>query len=680
VKLLQVFLFAILLSFGTQVMSQTSGPEPVGKVMWSVGKAYLKSAQGDVAVTSGTPVFEGQTIFTKAGGNANLAMMDGGFLSVRSDSSLTIKLYHVDFANPANTRILLEAGKGVLRSITGKGGQMNKEGFRLNTPVAAIGIRGTDFTVFTDDTESRVTLRSGAVVVSPFSALCTKESVGACVGIQSVMLMARDQQVMADVNIAEQKATLIEKGRGVATPDIIAPPHPKEDANAQETKDAPVVIKTPSAENSGQKAQDASAVSNDNKDKSDKSGTVASGSNTTTGTSSSTSGNKDAGGGTIASGTGSAGVSSTSTSGANSQATTDSGGTSGSTGSSSVPTTSTKTGSGSSVPTTATTTGSSSSVPTTATTTGSSSSVPTTATTTGSSSSVPTTATTTGSSSTTTGSAVGTTTVPVEAARSDTTGVTVDASVVPPVASSNLTPSDTVGAASVVSTEGIAAATSSGGLSSSELANEVIAQATASESVKTITDPETPVSTVVEPVTPAPVEAVTPTPAPVYDFGRWSAFAENSEQDIESDPVRNARVFTTNAVYKMGSQDTTAIPALSPSGTKDFDLTKGEAVVKTPSGLVAAEIANSHLSVNFANNSFTTGMDVKSSALVDGGTSLYANGTLAADTGALVSTSSASNMSVMGDVSNDASQAGYLFEQAGSDGTTISGATEWQAK
>jgi hypothetical protein len=237
-----------------------------------------------------------------------------------------------------------------------------------------------------------------------------------------------------------------------------------------------------------------------------------------------------------------------------------------------------------------------------------------------------------------------------------------------------------VGAASVVSTEGIAAATSSGGLSSSELANEVIAQATASESVKTITDPETPVSTVVEPVTPAPVEAVTPTPAPVYDFGRWSAFAENSEQDIESDPVRNARVFTTNAVYKMGSQDTTAIPALSPSGTKDFDLTKGEAVVKTPSGLVAAEIANSHLSVNFANNSFTTGMDVKSSALVDGGTSLYANGTLAADTGALVSTSSASNMSVMGDVSNDASQAGYLFEQAGSDGTTISGATEWQAK
>ena len=66
--------------------------------------------------------------------------------------------------------------------ITGKGGQANKEAFRLNTPVAAIGVRGTDFVVQTDSSITRVSVQQGGVAVSPLVGDCGTQTFGPCQG------------------------------------------------------------------------------------------------------------------------------------------------------------------------------------------------------------------------------------------------------------------------------------------------------------------------------------------------------------------------------------------------------------------------------------------------------------------------------------------------------------------
>jgi len=67
---------------------------------------------------------------------------------------------------PENNKVEFDLLQGSVRSITGKAGQANKENYRLNTPVVAIGIRGTDYLVQTDQKQSFAALYSGAIVMA----------------------------------------------------------------------------------------------------------------------------------------------------------------------------------------------------------------------------------------------------------------------------------------------------------------------------------------------------------------------------------------------------------------------------------------------------------------------------------------------------------------------------------
>jgi hypothetical protein len=52
----------------------------------------------------------------------------------------------------------------------------------LNTPVAAIGVRGTDFVVDADFRSTRALVNEGAIVMAPFSASCSVDGLGPCGG------------------------------------------------------------------------------------------------------------------------------------------------------------------------------------------------------------------------------------------------------------------------------------------------------------------------------------------------------------------------------------------------------------------------------------------------------------------------------------------------------------------
>lgn len=167
-------------------------------------------------------VSEGAEISTGADGFVYLKTVDNGFLIVRPNSIIRIVSYQVDQKKPENTRIKLELLKGVARSISGEGVKLSRQNFRFNTPVAAIGVRGTDFTVFTDQAVSRVSVLSGGIVVSGFGGACAPTGTGPCEGANSVELFAAQQGKLLQITKDQVKPSLFNSGG--ASPDVISPP------------------------------------------------------------------------------------------------------------------------------------------------------------------------------------------------------------------------------------------------------------------------------------------------------------------------------------------------------------------------------------------------------------------------------------------------------------------------
>ncbi len=154
--------------------------EPVGKVLFAIGDARL--AADGARVKKDDAISAGQAVVTGANGHVHIRFVDDAFVSVRPNSRLQVEQYVYDEREPKNNRVRFSLSQGVARLITGKAGQSAKDNFRLNTPVAAIGIRGTDFLVQARDMVTRVAVQQGAIVASPFSDHCARDAFGPCGG------------------------------------------------------------------------------------------------------------------------------------------------------------------------------------------------------------------------------------------------------------------------------------------------------------------------------------------------------------------------------------------------------------------------------------------------------------------------------------------------------------------
>lgn len=192
--------------------------EEAGKIIQAIGDVRLGSAPAKV----GDTVKAGDSLTTGSDGYLYLKTIDGGFLILRPRSEARIVAYHIDTAQPANTRIKLELQQGVARSISGEAVKNSRENFRFNTPIAAIGVRGTDFTVFTDDQTTRVAVISGGIVVSGFGAGCGPEGNGPCEGNAKRELYAGQNGQLLQVNRGQAVPQLL---RGsTLSPDASSPP------------------------------------------------------------------------------------------------------------------------------------------------------------------------------------------------------------------------------------------------------------------------------------------------------------------------------------------------------------------------------------------------------------------------------------------------------------------------
>lgn len=193
-----------------------------GRIVFVTGQSQV----ADRPVALGDAVQEGDELVTGSDGYIYLKTVDNGFLILRPGSRARVVTYQIDKQNPANTRIKFELQHGVARAISGQAVKQARQNFRFNTPVAAIGVRGTDFTVFTDQHTSRVAVISGGVVVSGFSAGCGPEGNGPCEGSTSRELFAEQAGQLLQVQKGQAAPQLL---RGTAlSPDVTAPPRKDE--------------------------------------------------------------------------------------------------------------------------------------------------------------------------------------------------------------------------------------------------------------------------------------------------------------------------------------------------------------------------------------------------------------------------------------------------------------------
>ena len=203
VRLSIAILVAFTSSLGLSQPEQGEGlavqaSSEVGYVSLVLGKAYIQSDERRERIFKGSAIRVGDFIYTGNNGHVHIRFVDEALVSVRPRSTLEVERYEFDRARPHKSAVKFSLSEGVARSISGEAAKSARQRFRLNTPVAAIGVRGTDFVVSANSISTRALVNEGSIVMAPFSRLCTSEALGPC--SQNAVELASDAFQVLEIN------------------------------------------------------------------------------------------------------------------------------------------------------------------------------------------------------------------------------------------------------------------------------------------------------------------------------------------------------------------------------------------------------------------------------------------------------------------------------------------------
>ena len=122
-------------------------------IMFVYGTAYKVTTEGQrIQLSKGMTATVGDTVSTSVNGRVQLRMKDGGLIALKPNTDFLIEAFaytpqgQASASQTAENKSFFALLKGGFRSITGAVGKTDKSGYRVRTPVATIGIRGTDYT------------------------------------------------------------------------------------------------------------------------------------------------------------------------------------------------------------------------------------------------------------------------------------------------------------------------------------------------------------------------------------------------------------------------------------------------------------------------------------------------------------------------------------------------------
>jgi hypothetical protein len=115
-----------------------------GTVIHVQGAAFTNHRESSDNLSLGAQILVGDRIVTGHYARLGLRMVDGAIISLGADTEFVVNDYRYQEQTKQGAA-RLELVKGVFRAVTGAIGKLKERDFKVQTSVATIGIRGTDF-------------------------------------------------------------------------------------------------------------------------------------------------------------------------------------------------------------------------------------------------------------------------------------------------------------------------------------------------------------------------------------------------------------------------------------------------------------------------------------------------------------------------------------------------------
>ncbi len=201
----------------------TALADDAAKVDFALGEVVAVQSDGTRRQLSrGGKVSSGETVDTGTG-RAQLRFSDGAMVSLQPQTQFRIDAYEFKGQPDGSERGFFSLLKGAMRTITGAIGKTDRKAYRLDTAVATIGIRGTEYAVAYGNSIT-VTTNSGLVEVCN-SAGCLLVEAGQSAFVpdaNTLPLLTRRSAL--DPLLAPPAAPVPGFSSG-DSPELIAPPH-----------------------------------------------------------------------------------------------------------------------------------------------------------------------------------------------------------------------------------------------------------------------------------------------------------------------------------------------------------------------------------------------------------------------------------------------------------------------
>lgn len=157
--------FTLLAGAMATLASGQALAETAGKVSFVTGNVTATSTDGQSrALKRGDAINGGDRIETR-GGRLQIRFTDGGFVALQPNTVFGVDQYLYANKAPEETSLFFSLLRGGMRTVTGAIGKVNKQSYKVRTPVATIGIRGTGYRAVTDNNRTLVSVGTGLVNV-----------------------------------------------------------------------------------------------------------------------------------------------------------------------------------------------------------------------------------------------------------------------------------------------------------------------------------------------------------------------------------------------------------------------------------------------------------------------------------------------------------------------------------
>lgn len=134
-----------------------------------VSGTVTASASGATAreLAKGNDIFSGDTIDTSDNGRIQMRFTDGGLVSLMPGTTFSVDEYLHEGKAADDGSLVFGMLRGGMRTITGSIGKIKHENYELKTPVATLGIRGTEYVAVIGPPDTlRVHVGKGKVVIT----------------------------------------------------------------------------------------------------------------------------------------------------------------------------------------------------------------------------------------------------------------------------------------------------------------------------------------------------------------------------------------------------------------------------------------------------------------------------------------------------------------------------------